>query len=104
MIVIANIFPKLKTAKNLVKSLSRKHRFRTSFESQRVNGCQTLVKSAWEHLFQILQSLWKRMSWKIFLLWKFEILGVFVNTLATNDKYPVRDCEFLLFPIETQLL
>ena len=43
MIVVANVFPKLQTVKDLVKRLSRKHHFRTSFDSQRVNGCQTLV-------------------------------------------------------------
>ena len=32
-----------------------------------------------------------------------EILGVVVNTLTTNDKYPVRDCENLLLPIQRQL-
>ena len=36
-------------------------------------------------------------------LFKFEILGVFADTLAANDKYLVRDCEKLLFPIEMQL-
>ena len=30
---------------------------------------------------------------------KFEILGVFVNTLIYNDKYPVQDCENLQFRI-----
>ena len=34
---------------------------------------------------------------------KFEILGVFVNTLTADDKYPVRDCENLAFLIQTPL-
>ena len=38
MIVIAKVFPKLQTVKYLVKPLSRKLRFRTSFDSQRING------------------------------------------------------------------
>ena len=41
---------------------------------------------------------------KISPLFKFEIWRVFVNTLATDEKYPVRDCENLLLPIQTQLL
>ena len=61
MIVIANVFPKLQTVKYLVKPLSRKHRFRTSFNSQRVSGCQTLVKSAWEHFYHTSWSLWVEM-------------------------------------------
>ena len=29
-----------------------------------------------------------------------EILGVFVNTLTANAKYPVQDCENFLLPIQ----
>ena len=43
------------------------------------------------------------MIFKISALWEFEILGVFVNTLAAHDKYPVRDCGNLNFPIQMQL-
>ena len=31
------------------------------------------------------------------------MLGVFRNTLAANDKYPVRDCVNLSFPIQMEL-
>ena len=37
------------------------------------------------------------MIWKITPLWKFEMLGVFVNILVADDKYPDRDCENLKF-------
>ena len=40
---------------------------------------------------------------KISPLLKFEILGLFVNTLTVDDKYPVRDCENLQLPIQMQL-
>ena len=40
---------------------------------------------------------------KISPLFIFEILGVFVNTLAANEKNPVQDCENLQFPIQMQL-
>ena len=46
MIVIATLFWKLETAKDLVRPLSKKHRFRTHFDSQHVKGSQTLVKGA----------------------------------------------------------
>ena len=45
-IVRANVFPKLQTVKDLVRPLSKKRRFRTSFNSQHVRGSQTFVKSA----------------------------------------------------------
>ena len=40
---------------------------------------------------------------KISPLVKFEILGVFVNTLTTDDNYPVQDCENLQFSIQMQI-
>ena len=40
---------------------------------------------------------------KIFPLFKFKIIGVFVNTLAIDAKYPETDCENLPFPIQMQL-
>ena len=39
MIVIANVFPKLRTVKNLLRPLSKKRGFRTCFDSQRVKAC-----------------------------------------------------------------
>ena len=40
---------------------------------------------------------------KISPLLKFEILGVFLNTLTADDKYPIGACENLQFPIQMQL-
>ena len=46
MMLIANVFLRLPTVKELVRQLSQKRRFRTSFNSQHVKVSQTLVKSA----------------------------------------------------------
>ena len=43
------------------------------------------------------------MIWKISLLLKFEILGVFVNTLAADGNYRVRYNENFPFSIQMQL-
>ena len=43
------------------------------------------------------------MIWKISPFFKFEILGLFVNTLTADDKYALLDCENLPFPIQMQL-
>ena len=102
-IVIANVFPKLETVKDLVRPLSKKHRFRTSFNSQHVKGSQTLLKSVWEHFYHIFPSLSGGIICKIFPLFKFNIVGVFVNTLTIDAKYPEPDCENLPFPIQMQL-
>ena len=99
-IVIANVLPILQTVKDLVRPLSKKRRFRTSFDSENVKGSLTLVKSTWEHFHHIFSSLWGDMSWKVCLFVEFEILGVFVSTLTADHKYAVWDCENLPLPIE----
>ena len=103
MIVLANVFPQLKTVKNLVRPLFKKRRFRTSFDSQHVKGSQKLVKSSWEHFYQIFTSLCWEMIRKISPLFKFENISVFLNTWTADYKYSVSDCENLQFPIQMQL-
>ena len=46
MIVIAALFGKLQTVTELVRPLSKKHRFRRPFDSQHVKGSQAVVKPA----------------------------------------------------------
>ena len=46
MIVIATLFRKLQTVKDLITPLSKKHRFRTPFDSQHVKGSKTFAKGA----------------------------------------------------------
>ena len=45
MIGVATLLRKLQGVKDFVRPLSKKHRFRTPFDSQSVKGSQTLVKS-----------------------------------------------------------
>ena len=86
----------IQTVKYLFGPLSKKRRFRTSFDSQHVKESQTFVKSAWEHFYHIFSSLWlEKMIWKISPLLEFEIIGVFVNTLTGDEKYVVPECENL---------
>ena len=103
MIVIANVFPKLQTVNDLVKPLSRKRSFRTSFGSQHVKGSQILVKSVGERFYHIFWWIWGEMTWKISLLLNVEILSVFVNILTTDENYPFGDSGDLQFPIQMQL-
>ena len=102
MIIIATLFWKLQTVKDLFRPLSKKHRLRIPFDSQDVKGSQTLVTSSWEHFHHIFPSLWENVIWKISPLLISYIFGVFRNTLTANDKYPVHDCENLLSPIQIQ--
>ena len=57
MIVIPTLFRKLQTVKDLVRPLSKKHRFRTPFDSQHVKWSQTLAKSSREHFHYIFITL-----------------------------------------------
>ena len=45
MIVIATLLRKLQAVKDLVRPLSKKHRFKTLFDRQHVKRSQTLPKS-----------------------------------------------------------
>ena len=100
MIVMANVSPNLLTAKEVVKPTCKKRHFRTSLDIQRVNGCETLVESPSQHFYHIFWSLWEEIIWKTSPLFEVEILGVSVYTLTADDKYPVRDCDNLQFPIQ----
>ena len=85
MIVIATLFRKLQTVKDLVRPLFKKHHFRNSFDNQHVKGSQSLVKSAWEHFHHIFSSLWNTLIFKKFPLVISYILGVFRSTLTASD-------------------
>ena len=98
-----NVFPKLATVQGLVTPLTIQLRLKTSFDSQHVKRFQTLWKSWWEHFYHIFPSLWGGIIWKTSPWLKFGIIGLFVKTWTVDYKYPVPDCENLLFPIQIQL-
>ena len=57
MIVIATLFWKVQTLKDMFSPLSKKHCFRTPLDSQHVKRSETLLKSARElfhHIFSLL--------------------------------------------------
>ena len=103
MIVIANVFPKLQTVKDLVRPCSKKCCFRTPFDSQHVKSSPGQVKSAWKNFYHTFLSLCEKLICKISPLVICEILVWFRKTLTTNEKYLVRDCENLPSPIQRQL-
>ena len=54
-------------------------------------------------LLSCFSSFLGKLIWKISQLVLGESLGVFVNTLTVDGKYPVQDCENLQLPIQMQL-
>ena len=83
--------------------MSKKSRFRGCFDKQYGKRAQALLKSASQHLYHIHRSLPRKLSWKKSLLLTCQILGLLVNTLAADEKYPVLNRDNLTIPIEMQL-
>ena len=76
---------------------------RQPFGSQRVNGAQTLLRSAGHHFYTTSPLIRDRVSWKKLLLVRSEILGLFVNTLTADVKYSRLNRQNFPQQIDTQL-
>ena len=53
MTLIADLFPKLRTPKNVVRYMSKKSRFKGPFERQHGKGVQTLLRFEPQNRYQI---------------------------------------------------
>ena len=78
-IIIANVFPKLVTVQGLVTPLTIQRHLKTSFDSQHVKRFQTLVKSSWEHFYQIFSSLEEKWFGKYLPDWSLKSKGVLLT-------------------------
>ena len=83
--------------------MSKKSQFREPLDKQYVKGSQALLKTVSQHFDQIHWSLTRKLSWKKSLLLISQILGLLVNTLAVDEKYPVLNRHNLTIPIQMQL-
>ena len=77
--------------------------FRGPFDKQDGKRAQALLKSTLQHLDDIHLSLPRKLSWKKSLLLTGHILGLLVNTLAADEKYPVLNRDNLMILIKMQL-
>ena len=103
MTIIAYVFPKLQTAKYVVRQMSKKSCFRRPFDKQNGKWSQTLMKSVRQHLYHIYWSLSRTLSSKKLLLVMHKILGLFVSTLPADAMYSFLNREYLMQPIHMQL-
>ena len=103
MTLIAEVFPKLRSPKNKVRSMSIKSRFKGSFKKQHGKRPQTLLKFAWQKLYHIYWLLWRQLSFKKFLLVICKISRLFPNTLSADGKYSLLNRDNLTQPIQMQL-
>ena len=101
MTLIADIFPKLRTQKNLVRSMPKKYGF--SFKKQHGKCAQTLLKCQGQLLYHIYWSLWRQLSYKKSLLVICKISRLFINTLSADGKYSLFNRDNLTQPIQMQL-
>ena len=53
MTLIADLFPKLRTPKNVVRYMSKKSRFKVPFDRQHGKPVQTLLRSEPQHRYHI---------------------------------------------------
>ena len=83
--------------------MSKKSCCRRPFKKQYGKRARALLKSASQHLYQIHWSLAWKLCLKMSLLMICQILGLRVNTLATDEKYPFLNRENLTIPIQMQL-
>ena len=67
--------------------MSKRSCLRTPFANGRVNGFQTLLKSARHHYYPLLSSIRGKLSWKKPPSVWYEILRLFVHALTADDKY-----------------
>ena len=83
--------------------MSKTSRFRGSLDKQHAKRHKALLKSASQHLYRIHWSLSSQLSLKKSLLFTCQILGLLLNTLAPNEKYPVLNRDILTIPIQIEL-
>ena len=101
--LIADIFPKLRTQKNLVRSMPKKYPFKGSFEKQHAKCAETLLKNEGHHLYHIYWSLWRQLTRKKSVLVTCKISRLFPNTLSADGKDTLLNRQNLTQPIQMQL-
>ena len=103
MTLIADVFPKLRTPKNMVRSMPKKSCFTGFVEKQHGKCPQTLFKFSGQPLYHIYWSLGSQMSYKKSLLVICKISKLFPNTLSAVAKYYLLDRDNLTQPNQMEL-
>ena len=103
MTLIADVFPKLGTQKNLVRWMPKKCRFKGSFKKQHGKCTQTLLKCQGQLLYHIYWSLLRQLSYKKSLLVICKISRLFINTLSADCKYSLFNRDNLARPIQMRV-
>ena len=83
--------------------MSKRSRFRGPINKQHGKRAQAPFTSGSIDLYHIHRSLSSQLSWKKSLFLTCQILGLLVNTLAADEKYPVFNRDNLKIAIQMQL-
>ena len=103
MTLIAYLFLRLRPAKNVVRYMCKKSRFRLPFQKEHGKRVSTLFKSERQHLRHIYCSMGRQFSCKKSLLVICQRLRLFVNTMSAVDKCSLPNRDNLMQPIHMQL-
>ena len=101
--LIADVFPKLRTQKNVVRSMHKKSRFKGSFKKQHGKWPQTLLKCQGQLLYHIYWSVLTQLPSRKSLLVICKTSRVFINTLSADGKDNLFNKDNLMQPIQMQL-
>ena len=101
--LIADVFPKLRIHKTLVRSMPKKPRLKGSFKKQHGKCAQTLLKCQGQLVYQIYWSVLTQLSPKKSLLVICKISRLFINTLSADGNNSLFNRDKLMQPIEMQL-
>ena len=89
-------------SEKVFRKLSKKSRFRGCFDKQYGKRDQALLKSESEQFYYIHWSMERKLCSKKSLLLTCKIMGLLVNTLATDEIYLVHHQDNLTLPIQIQ--
>ena len=103
MTPIVYVFLNLRTPKYVVREISRKSRFRGSFDKWQGKRAETLLKSERQHLYHIFWSLWRQIGLKKSLWLICKALGQVVIPSTDNGKYSALNRRNLLQHFQMQL-
>ena len=103
MTLLAYLFLRLRPAKNVVRYMCKKSRFRLPFQKEHGKRVSTLFKSQRAHLGQIYCSTGRQFNCKKNPLVICQRLRLFVKTMTAVDKCSLPDRDNLMQPIHTQL-
>ena len=101
--LIANVFRKLRTRKDWLRSVSKKDRLTVPFDKQHFSCAQTHFKSSHRHLYHSYISTIRILSFKKSLLVICKMLWLFVNTFTANEKYSPLYGDNFTQPIQMKL-